>query len=160
MISGVASDVRARRYPRALIVAVASWVLLAVVLLFSTKGAPTPSNQNPQTQDAIDTLNMTQIAAPTGQTAWWFPWLPALGVLVLIAAVLLMLGYGWTRLVLALLGLVAVVALAQSGSPWLAIVAAVLFVVACVCGLLVSAHRYLRDGSTGSTGQAAEERVQ
>lgn len=140
-------NVRGGRYPRALMVSVLAWLLLGIVMLFSTLGAPDPSNQDRATQNALDATYTTQVRAPTGEATWWFPLLPIVGVLILAVTVVLFIGHGWARFGLALLGVVSVVALAEAAS-WLVFPAVALVVIACVCGLLLSTHRYLQGGPT------------
>lgn len=147
VVRATTGDIGEGRYPRALLVACVSWVLLGVVLLISRIGAP-------ETTDAQETdaaTGVTAVRAPTADQSAFVDYLPWLGVLVLVAAVALFLGFGWARLILALLGMLAVVGLALA-TPWLAIPAAVLFVVGAVCSVLVSVHRYLTRPRPGGTG--------
>lgn len=131
-------DIGDGRYPRALMVAVVSWSLLAVTLMVSRVGAPQQTDA--EATDAA--TGVTAVRAPSGQQQWFVDLLPWLGVVALVFALLLLVGHGWTRLALALLGVLAVVGLAQA-QPWLTIPAAVFLVIGAVCSLLVSSHRYL-----------------
>lgn len=137
-LAAASNDVGAGRFPRPLLVGVGCWVLLGLTLLMSRVGAPSPTDAN-ATSDA---LNTDVVRAPTPDTYWFVPFLPWLGVVVLVMAVVLFLGYGWARLALAVLGMLAVVGLAQA-ALWLVIPAGVLFLVGSVCGLVISSHRYL-----------------
>lgn len=131
-------DIGGGRYPKALLIACVSWVLLGIVLLFSRVGMP--SSSDAQETDAA--TGDVAVRAPDADQTPFLGYLWVLGIVVVIVAVLLFLGQGWARLVLALLGLLAVVGLATSAS-WLVFPGVVLFVVGAVGSVMVSAHRYL-----------------
>lgn len=140
VLRAVTTDIGAGRYPRSLLVATASWMLLGILLLISRVGIP-ESTEAEQTDAAT---GVQAVRAPGGDVQWFTSTLPWLGVAVLVGTVLLFLGFGMARLALVLLGLLAFVGLAAStATAWFAIPAAVFFVVGGVSGLMVSAHRYL-----------------
>jgi hypothetical protein len=144
-MSAMATDVRNGRLPRTLLVAVVFWVLYAVTLLVSRIGQPSTSDQDSAAtaaQDALGTGN--GIVPPNSQDQWFVPWMPVIGVVVLLLAVALLLGQGWARLVLALVGVLGVVALAAA-AQWHAVVAAVFLLLGAGFSLTLSTHRYLQD---------------
>lgn len=148
-------DIGEGRYPRALLVSCASWVLLGIVLLIARVGYPTSTDA----QETDRSTGVTAVRSPDADQSSFLPYLPViLGVLVLVLAVVLFLGYGWPRIVLALLGLLAVVTLALTAT-WLAIPAAVLFVVGAVTSVLVSSHRYVTRQRTGGPTDPQTTRV-
>lgn len=139
-IGATTADIGAGRYPRALLVAVMSWTLLGLLLLFSRVGIP--ESTDAQQTDAA--TGVQAVRAPASDQQWYLSALPWLGVAVLVLAVVLFFGFGWSRLLLVLLGLLAVVGLAAStATAWYAIPAALFFVVGGVAGLMVTAHRYV-----------------
>jgi hypothetical protein len=150
-VRATTDEIGAGRYPKALLLACASWALLAVVLFVSRIGVPAPTDA----EETDAATGVTAVRPPDVIQGWWVPYLPWLGVLVLILAVVLFFGVGWARLALALLGLIAVVGLAASSvTAFFAIPAIVLFVVGCVASVLVSTHRYLTQPRTG--GESAD----
>jgi hypothetical protein len=148
-------DIGDGRYPKALLASCASWALLGVILLVARLGLPTSTDD----QETDAATGVAAVRVPDVAQGPWVPYLWILGVIVIVFAVVLFLRQGWARLVLALLGMVGVVALAAIAT-WLAIPAAVLFVVGAVCSVLVPTHRYLtRPRSDGPPADQETTRV-
>lgn len=157
-LSAVSHDWKTGRYPWQLMVAVASWVVLAITLLVSRIGAPESTDaNNPASSSLRDTLGPETVVATNAQDHWFLPLLPWLGVVVLVVAGALLLGQGWARLVLAAFGVLAVVALAM-GAQWHVFLAAIALVMGSVFGLLLPSHRYL-TGTRQSTDDSAAGRM-
>lgn len=154
-LSAATDDIGGGRYPRALLVSCASWVLLGIVLLIARVGYPTSTDA----QETDRSTGVTAVRGPDADQGSWLPYLPAiLGLLVLVLVVLMFVGQAWARIVLALLGLLAVVTLAVTAT-WLAVPAAVLFVVGAVTSVLVSSHRYLVQPRAGGPSDPQTTRV-
>lgn len=139
-MAAVAQDWTTGRYPWQLLVAVVSWLVVAASLLTSRIGAPRPTDADAQ-QDVLDSAGT--VLASNAQDQWFVPLLPWLGVVVALVAVALLLGQGWTRVVLAGCGLVAVVGLATAAA-WQAFPAMLGFLLGCVVLVLPPVHRYLQ----------------
>ena len=156
-VSAVSRDWKHGRYPWQLVVAVLSWIVVAVSLLTSRIGAPEPTDAA-ATQDALQSGAGT-VVATNAQDSWFAPLLPWFGVLVLLLAVALLLAQGWARIVLAACGLVAVVGLAMA-AQWQVFPALVGFLVGSVFGVLLPTHRYLeRPRDDDSMAESATERT-
>lgn len=153
--SASASDDHRGRRPASLRVCVVSWVLFGITLLVSRLGAsPMPRNPvAPAVSAVIDSLGES-VAAPH-HIWWWVSYLPVFGLVVLLLAGLLLLRQGWLRLVLVLLGLVAIVGYAQAGQ-WHIIPAVIFLLVGTAAGLMPAAHRYLKGTRTTATDTAAQ----
>lgn len=134
------ADLRAKRYPYALVFSVVSWLVVAITLFFSQVGAPTTTIDN--ASEAAVQGTGGQIA-PTAQDQWFVPLLPWFGIIVVIGAVALFVGVGWARLVLAVLGIIMVVGLAEAQEQIPAVVVAVFTVIGAVLSLVLPSHRYL-----------------
>lgn len=133
-------DLRRGTYPWQLAAAGLCWLIMAITLLFSRVGAvEAPSDQTAQ-QIANDTQGV--VLAPTDQSYWFLTWLPWLGVAVLLVAAALLLKQAWARIVLALLGLLAVIALALA-VQWGVFVVLITWIAGSVFALTPAAHRYL-----------------
>jgi hypothetical protein len=153
----VFQDWKQGRYPWQLVVAVVGWIVVAASLLTSRIGAPEPSDS----ATLQDSLNQGSgvVVAPTAQDNWFVPLLPWLGVLVLLLAIALLLAQGWARVVLAACGLVAVVGLGMA-AQWQVFPALVGFLAGSVFGVLLPAHRYLRQPrDAGSAAEPSTERT-
>lgn len=155
-IAAVHQDWKGGRYPWQLVVAVASWVLVAITLMVSRIGAPA-SDTDPETSALRDTLGAGAVVAPNTEDHWFLPLLPWLGVLTLLLAVALLLAQGWARLPLVTSGVIGVVALAMA-AYWLVFPAMIAFVVGSVFGLLLPTHRYLHR-SRGTSADPPTERL-
>jgi hypothetical protein len=148
-MAAVVQDWKSGRYPWQLLVAVVCWVVVAVSLLTSQIGVPTPTDADAQR----DTLNDAgTVVSSTAQDNWFVPLLPWLGVVVVLLAVALLLARSWARIPLAACGLIAVVGLA-TGAAWQVFPAMVGFVVGSILLVLLPVHRYLlrpREDTTRS----------
>lgn len=142
------ADLRGKRYPYVLVASVISFVIVGVVLLTAGIGQPTTTVDDPTTAAVQGTGGLI---APTPQEQWFVPFLPVLGALIVVAAVVLFVGYGWARLALAVLGILGVIGLAEA-AQWQAVPAALFLVVGALLSLLLPAHRYLAR----TTGRPAE----
>ncbi|NYD38798.1 hypothetical protein [Actinomycetospora corticicola] len=159
-MAAVVQDWRVGRYPWQLLVAVVCWVVVAVSLLTSQIGVPTPTDADAQR----DTLNDAgTVVSTTAQDNWFVPLLPWLGVVVVLLAVALLLAQGWSRIPLAACGLIAVVGLAL-GAAWQVFPAMAGFLVGSVFLVLLPTHRYLQgprqdDSAVGPPAESTERTV-
>jgi hypothetical protein len=140
--NGPGSDRRADRFPWQLGFAVLAWVILGAVLVVSALTVPTSTSEADQASinQVQGTLGSSAVATDNTaahRTLWLL-----LGLAVLLAALLLLIGQGWARHALAVLGVVAVIVFAINGR-WEAIVAFAALVLGTVPLLAPSAHRYL-----------------
>ena len=131
-----------RKFPWQLGFSVLAWVILGAVLIVAALSA-TDSTSGAD-QASIDTIrnalgesSVAVAKANAAPTLWLI-----LGAVVLLLSLLLLLGQGWTRHVLAVLGVVSVIAFALHGR-WEAVVAFAALVLGAVPLLAPSAHRYL-----------------
>ena len=130
-----------RRFPWQLGLAVAAWVVLGALLIVSALNSN--STTSGADQASIDKIQgaLGDSAVATHSTA--HPTLMLLlGLVVLLGALLLLIGQGWARYLLAVLGVVAVILFA-AGGRWEAIVAFAALLVGTVPLLAPSAYRYL-----------------
>jgi hypothetical protein len=156
LLAAISQDWKHRRYPWQLAAAVVSWVVVAVSLIISQVGTPDPTDAATQ-QDALGGAGT--VLASNAQDQWFVPFLPWLGVLVLIVTVALFLAQGWARTVLAACGLVGVVGLAMDAA-WQVFPAIVGFVAGSVLGILLPTHRYLqRSREDGPAAAPSTERT-
>jgi hypothetical protein len=136
-----AAEVKEPGFPWQLGLAVAAWVVLGALLIVSALGSSSTSGGADQA--SVDKIQGTlgDSAVATNTTA--HPTLLLLlGLVVLLMALLLLIGQGWARMVLAVLGVIAVILFAVGGR-WEAFVAFAVLVVGTVPLLAPSAHRYL-----------------
>lgn len=132
---------RTRGFPWQLGVAVAAWAALGALLVISAlTGSTTSEGPDQASVEAIrNNLGDTSVAAGSSS----HPTLLLLcGLLVVLMAVLLLLGQGWARYVLGVLGIAAMVLLALDGR-WEAIIAFGALVLGTIPLLAPSTHRYL-----------------
>lgn len=139
-------DLGSGRYPRTLLASALAWTTLAIMALLTGVGSTSPTDAQGQRGLLVD-MNTLPTDAPTRDAFWWVPYLPAVGLLILLGTALLEFGYGWVRPVLAVVGVLAVVVLAQP-TVWLAAAAVLLLVTACAFSLAPGSHRYLRRKRT------------
>lgn len=128
-------------FPWQLGVAVVVWAALGALLVISALTG-SMSSEGPD-QASIDAIrnNLGDTAVATSASS--HPTLLLLcGLMMLLMAVLLLLGQGWARYVLGVLGILAMVLLAL-GSRWEAIIAFAVLVLGTVPLLAPSTHRYL-----------------
>ena len=130
-----------RGFPWQLGVAVVVWAALGALLVTSAlTGSTTSEGPDQASVDAIRN-NLGDTAVSTGSSS--HPTLLLLcGLMVLLMGVLLLLGQGWTRYVLGVLGILAMVLFAMDGR-WEAIIAFGALVLGTVPLLAPSTHRYL-----------------
>ncbi len=134
------------RFPWQVMLATAAWVVLGVLSVVTAVGAGGGSS------GGADQASVAQISGSLGSSAVGgsqnagHPVLTLiLGLAVLLFALLLMLGQGWARWVLLVLGIVAVIMFAMGGR-WETLVAMAVLVVGTVPLLSRSATRYLAAG--------------
>ncbi|HEX4248000.1 MAG TPA: hypothetical protein VH008_09035 [Pseudonocardia sp.] len=138
--SGSVSD-RERRFPWQLGLSIVAWVVLGALLVVSALG----SNS---TTSGADQASISKIQGSLGDSSVatdssGHPTiLLLLGLAVLLMALLLLIGQGWARYVLAVLGVVAVILFAVGGR-WETVVAFAALVIGTVPLLAPSTHRYL-----------------
>lgn len=137
----LAGSARTQSFPWQLGVAVAAWAALGALLVLSALTVSTTS-EGPD-QASVDAIrnNLGDTAVATNSSG--HPTLLLLcGLMVLLMAVLLLLGQGWSRYVLGVLGIVAMVLLGLDGR-WEAIIAFGALVLGTASLLAPSTHRYL-----------------
>ncbi|MBB6378341.1 preprotein translocase subunit SecG [Pseudonocardia eucalypti] len=132
----------ARQFPWQLGVSVAIWILLALMLIVSAFGDSSNSASDDASLGQLKELNITTNTA--GNTAQHTTIWMLLGFATLMMALLLLIGQGWARHVLAVLALGAVVALAASGRVVETGFAFLALVLGTVLLLPPSVYRYLR----------------
>ncbi|MBO0873542.1 MAG: hypothetical protein J2P19_09115 [Pseudonocardia sp.] len=128
-------------FPWQLGVAVVVWAALGALLVISALTG-SMSSEGPD-QASIDAIrnNLGDTAVATSASS--HPTLLLLcGLMMLLMAVLLLLGQGWARYVLGVLGILAMVLLALD-SRWEAIIAFAVLVLGTISLLAPSTHRYL-----------------
>lgn len=140
--TGPGADRKTERFPWQLGFSVLAWLILGAVLVVSALTASTSTSEADQASiDQVQgTLGSSAVAtgnASAHPTLWLL-----LGLVVLLGALLLLIGQGWARHVLAVLGVVAVIVFAINGR-WEALVAFAALVLGTVPLLAPSAHRYL-----------------
>jgi hypothetical protein len=132
---------RERRFPWQLGLSVVAWVVLGALLIVSALG--TSSTTGGADQASVDkiqgSLGDSAVATDTSSHPTL---LLLLGLAVLLMALLLLIGQGWARYALAVLGVLAVILFAVGGR-WEAVVAFAALVVGVVPLLAPSTHRYL-----------------
>lgn len=132
---------RGGRFPWQLGVAVAAWVVLGVLLVMSGLN-PGPS-ANEADQASVDQIrNALGDTAVAAHSAGHPTLLLLAGFAILLLSLLLLIGQGWARHVLALAGVAAVILFALGGR-WETLVAFAALVIGTVPLLAPSAHRYL-----------------
>jgi 1,4-dihydroxy-2-naphthoate octaprenyltransferase len=138
---GAAAEAKEQGFPWQLGLAVVAWVVLGALLIVSALGSSSTSGGADQA--SVDKIQGTlgDSAVATNTTA--HPTLMLLlGLVVLLMALLLLIGQGWARLALGVLGVLAVILFAVGGR-WEAIIAFAALIVGTVPLLAPSAHRYL-----------------
>ncbi|MDT7599621.1 MAG: hypothetical protein QOK26_1698 [Pseudonocardiales bacterium] len=138
---GAAAQAKEQGFPWQLGLAVVAWVILGALLIVSALGSSSTSGGADQA--SVDKIQGTlgDSAVATNTTA--HPTLMLLlGLVVLLMALLLLIGQGWARLALGVLGVLAVILFAVGGR-WEAIIAFAALIVGTVPLLAPSAHRYL-----------------
>jgi hypothetical protein len=134
--------------PRAVFVAAAVWVLYGLLLISTSFGGGSASASDAD-PDSVSRIQ-GQLGAGSGGaggSSGWSVAVPLLGVGVVLLAAVLLIGRGWTRHLLVLLGVAGVVLLAVQGF-WQTLPAMVLLVVGAVPLMLPSAHRFMSRRST------------
>ena len=129
------------RFPWQLGLSVLAWVVLGALLVVSALG--TGSTTSGADQGSIDKIQGTLGTSAVATHDSSHPTLLLLvGLAVVLMALLLLIGQGWTRHVLAVLGVIAVILFALGGR-WEAVVAFAALVVGAVALLAPSVNRYL-----------------
>jgi hypothetical protein len=140
-VAGSSVSDRERRFPWQLGLSVVAWVVLGALLIVSALG--TSSTTGGADQASVDkiqgSLGDSAVATDTSSHPTL---LLLLGLAVLLMALLLLIGQGWARYALAVLGVLAVILFAVGGR-WEAVVAFAALVVGVVPLLAPSTHRYL-----------------
>jgi hypothetical protein len=133
-----------RVFPWQLGLAVAAWLALGVLLIVASFSSSSSGGSGGADQGSVDQIqsqlgsSAVSTGGNSGHPALWL----LLGLVTLVLALLLLIGQGWARYALAVLGVIAVVLFALSGR-WEAIASFLALVVGSVPLLAPSVYRYL-----------------
>jgi hypothetical protein len=129
------------RFPWQLGLSVLAWVVLGALLVVSALS--TSSTTSGADQGSIDKIQGTLGTSAVATDNSSHPTLLlVVGLMVLLMALLLLIGQGWARHVLGVLGVIAVILFALGGR-WEAVIAFAALVVGAVALLAPSVNRYL-----------------